>query len=334
MNYPVLGLERDWATVRRSTIRHSSFELPTIPRGWLLTALTLSGLAVLALMVRDGLTVVAASGGLAAFLAAFAVGGVAWFWARSEATRLHERVKDFAEHSTIFLAISVLGGIASYAAATCTSGFADPMLSRCDHLLHFDWLALYRVVARNPLLQHAGALAYSSIYISPFLIIGYHAWTGGRASARRFLLSFWLGATLTLLLFPLFPAKGALEYLWRGPIPYMPTTGLYQGAIIPALRAHALTSVDVGTMRGLVCAPSFHTVCGVLYMAAAWPVPALRRVLVPINLLMLTATPIEGAHYLSDMILGLVVATVAIAMAHAAPGIVGRNRPLRLQPLD
>jgi hypothetical protein len=104
----------------------------------------------------------------------------------------------------------------------------------------------------------------------------------------------------------------------------MPTNGLYQGEIIPALRAHVITQIDLGSLRGLVCAPSFHTVCAVIYMVSAWPIVALRRYLVPLNLLMLMATPVEGTHYLSDMVLGAIVAIFAIILARFGIALLGR----------
>jgi membrane-associated phospholipid phosphatase len=84
--------------------------------------------------------------------------------------------------------------------------------------------------------------------------------------------------------------------------------------LIPALRLHHVSGIDLGALRGLVCAPSFHTASAVLYMWAAWPVVQLRRVVVPLNCAMLLATPIEGTHYLSDMIAGAAVAGCAIVV--------------------
>jgi hypothetical protein len=186
-----------------------------------------------------------------------------------------------------------------------------------DRLLHFDWLAWYRFVSGHPLVQHAGAAAYGAIYLSPLLLIGYFAVTQRRCQARRFIATFWLAVVLTLALFPLFPAEGPLAFLWHGPIPYMPTSALYQEQLIPALRAHRMTDIDLGALRGLVCAPSFHAASAVVFIAAAWPIPRVRWVLVPINLAMLAATPVEGTHYLADIIAGGLVAVTAILIVRA-----------------
>ena len=142
------------------------------------------------------------------------------------------------------------------------------------------------------------------------------AWQGQSEKARRFLLNYWAAVVLTLLIFPMMPARGALEFLWHGPVPYMPTSGQWQGLIIPELRA-GTANIDLSALRGLVCAPSFHTVSAVLYLHAAWQMPRLRWLLTPVIVAMVMATPIEGVHYLSDMVLGAIVAIIAIMAMRA-----------------
>lgn len=289
-----------------------------IPALWLVAALAFSGMAVAGMMAWAGLLITTRSLGFAAALALtlpLAVGR--WYWRR--ATTLRQRqLRDFCEDALLFLAISLLGVLASYPVAAATSGFADARLARVDALLHFDWTAWYRFVAGSRWLQRLGIAAYATIYLTPMLLIGWFAVHQRRAESRRFLGTFWLAVVLTLALFPLFPAEGPLAYLWHGPIPYMPTSALYQQELIAALRVRAMTDIDLGALRGLVCAPSFHTASAVVFIAAAWPFPRLRRVIVPLNLAMLLATPVEGTHYLADMIVGALVALVAILLVRLA----------------
>lgn len=279
---------------------------------WLTFALCLSPAALLLLMVHNRLFVAVDSQGFFSFAAIAAVLGVVRWRTGIARSGWRLRLRDFSEAALALIAIAAMGAVGSYETAADTSGFSDAALAHSDRLLHFDWLAVYTMVVEHPLLQHLGAAAYGSIYLSPVLVLGWLAWHGERARAHRFLLTFWIAATLTLALFPLLPARGALQFLWHGPIRYMPTSGLYQGEIIPALRLHTIHAIDLGAVRGLVCAPSFHTACAVMFIAAAWPFPALRRLVLPINLAMLAATPVEGTHYLTDMIMGAAVAFVAI----------------------
>lgn len=288
--------------------------VPLISGKWLTAILAASALLVVVMLLRSGLFVAPDNRGFAATLAAMVSLIVLRVWVNQPVGLNQTKLRDFSEDVLAFLTISLLGVLASYSDAAATSGYSDATLAHFDTMLHFDWLVWYREVAAHSVLQHLGEAAYSAIYVSPILLIGYFVVTQQRARSRQFLATFWLGVVITLALFPLFPAEGPLAYLWHGPIPYMPTSALYQEQLIPALRMHRVTDIDLGALRGLVCAPSFHTVSGVIYIAAAWPVRRLRWPILAINAAMLLATPIEGTHYLSDMIAGLVVALFAIGV--------------------
>lgn len=289
-------------------------ERPAIPAHWLAGALALSGLVIIAMMIHNRLLIDTANWAFGALTATILVFSVIRHRTHAAATPWKRRWRDFSESALLMILIGTLGAIGSYEAATETSGFYDAALERVDQMLHFNWLSLYLLVAEHPVLQRLGAAAYGSVFITPWVLLGWLAWHGERAQARQFLMTFWLASVLTLVIFPLFPARGALEFLWHGPIRYMPTNGLYQGEIIPALRDHAITRIDLSSVRGLVCAPSFHTVCAIVYIVSTWPIAALRRFLVPLNAAMLLATPVEGTHYLSDMLLGAMVAVTAIML--------------------
>lgn len=307
--------------------------LPLIPAAWLGGAISFSMLAVAALLIACRLTVDSANWGFTALVCSLAALALVHHRNRAAETR-HQRVaRDLAESSLVLLAMAALGAIASYAAASGTHGFADDRLAASDRLLRFDWLALYELVIHHPWLQRLGALSYGSVFVSPLVLLVWFAWHDEKPRARLFLLTFWISIVLTLALFPLFPARGALAFLWHGPVPYMPTNGLYQGAIIPELRSHTLTMIDLTAVKGLVCAPSFHTVCAIIFMVSAWPFAALRRVLVPLNLAMLMSTPIEGTHYLSDMLLGAMVAICAIGLGGLCASLAGWDRQITIGAL-
>ncbi len=285
---------------------------PLIPGHWLIVGLGASAAVLMGLMWRQHIRIffpplTASLYALGAVLAALL------HVRRRRATRWHHALREFSGHAIIFLLISLMGIIASYPAAAASVGYADPKLERIDQALHFDWLTWYRTVSSHPALQWAGKAAYVSIYVTPAILLGYLAHTGRRGEARLFLINFWIAAILTLILFPLIPARGPLAALWQGHIPYMPMSALYQSQMIPELRDHAMTQVDLGALRGLVCAPSFHTTSALIFCFTAWPIRALRWPLLALNAAMLLSTPVEGTHYLADMLAGALVAVVSIA---------------------
>lgn len=231
----------------------------------------------------------------------------------------HARVvSDCAEYYGLFTCIALMGAIACYPISALTHGFSDAKLQALDELMHFNWPAWYEAVADSKILQGLGTAAYRSIFITPAVLLAYFAINAQRAEAHRFLFTFWLSAVVTLTLFKFMPAVGPLSYLWRGEITYMPESELWQPDLIPLLRAQTVHWINIGELRGLVSAPSFHAAAATLYAAAAWRVPKLRWPLLAVNAAMLLSTPVEGTHYLSDIILGMMVAGAALMVVHYA----------------
>lgn len=246
----------------------------------------------------------------------FALAAVCVFALRSHVVphgwRHAAALRDGAGYYAVFTVIALTGAVASYPLAALTHGYADATLQRIDGALGFDWLAWYRTVADHRPLQLLGVACYESIYLTPAILLGWFARTGQRREAHRFLAGFWLAAVLTLALFTLMPAIGPLSYLWRGAVPYMPVSETWQSNLIPALRAHAIHHIDLGALHGLVSAPSFHAAAGTLYWRTIWRTPPLRRWLTWLVAAMLLATPVEGTHYLIDLIIGAAVAMLAV----------------------
>ena len=235
------------------------------------------------------------------------------FGLRDRPWRHARAVADCAEYYGVFTMLALMGAVASYPVAALTHGFHDAALQRIDALLHFDWLAWYRLVAETPVLQTLGLAAYRSIYLTPAILFATFAFTGDRVAAHRFLATFWLTAIGTLTLYAFMPAIGPFSYLWHQPIAYMPESEQWQHGLIPALRDHSVRVVDLGHLRGIVSAPSFHAAAATLYLNAAWRLPRLRWPVLALNTAMLLSTPVEGTHYLIDILLGTIVALAAIA---------------------
>ena len=238
------------------------------------------------------------------------------FGLRDRPWRHARAVADCAEYYGVFTMLALMGAVASYPVAALTHGFHDAALQRIDALLHFDWLAWYRLVAATPILQTLGLAAYRSIYLTPAILFATFALTGDRVAAHRFLATFWLTAVGTLILYAFMPAIGPFSYLWHQPIAYMPESEQWQHGLIPALRDHSVRVVDLGHLRGIVSAPSFHAAAATLYINAAWRLPRLRLPVLALNAAMLLSTPVEGTHYLIDILLGTIVALAAIATLH------------------
>lgn len=314
-----------FSTLSRAEIEKASATTPPVAvpapgtaTRWIALGLLASLAMLIVLMGRAGLTIDPLAPGNRPFLLCGAVATSARLLLRRARWRQARAVGDCAEYYLVFAAMALMGAVASYPLSALTHGYSDPALQRIDAALGFDWPAWYRTVAASPTLQFFGTAAYRSIYLSPALLLAYHAGTGRRAEAYRFLVTFWLAAVVTLVLFRFMPAVGPLSYLWHGPIAYMPESELWQPDLIPQLRARTVHVVELDHLRGLVSAPSFHAVAATLYTAAAWRVRRLRWPLLALNAAMLLSTPVEGTHYLADILLGIAVAGVALVIVSTA----------------
>jgi hypothetical protein len=288
-------------------------QTPFLPTRWMLLIMAVS-------VLLDGILLHAAGLSIAATPAAFGFGAwalaatITCFYFRTVSTERQRIARDLVEGISVFASVSLLGAIASYPLAAGHHPLVDPELERVDLTLHFHWLSLYKWIAGHAWAQITERVAYLSIFVTPAFLIGYFAWTARRAESRMFVATFWVAVVITLSLFPLLPAAGPFSSLWRGSVPYMPLSALYQDQVILALRQHAIHNIDLGELHGLVCAPSFHAASAVIYIATAFRIRGLRWPLIALNILMLMATPVEGTHYLADLLAGGMVAATALLL--------------------
>jgi membrane-associated phospholipid phosphatase len=91
------------------------------------------------------------------------------------------------------------------------------------------------------------------------------------------------------------------------------------------LRDGTVRTLMAAGADGVITFPSLHTALAITVTAALWPIRAVRWFMIPLNALMMASIPIEGSHYLVDMLSGGAVALAAHGFArwltarHAAP---------------
>jgi hypothetical protein len=297
--------------MRHPRPRLSSSWVPLLSGSWIIAGIAAAATIDVMLLVSAHLSI-SMTWTTIAFAAWGVTAIVACYLLRDRSSHARRVTRDLIVGISLFAAVSLLGAVASYPLATAGHGFVDPGLERIDDALHFHWITWYEIVAGHAWVQPLERLAYLSIFMTPAVLLIYFAFSGRHAESRLFVATFWVAAVMTLSLFPLLPAAGPFATLWRGTAPYMPLSELYQDQVILALRHHILRDVDLGALHGLVCAPSFHAASAVLFIGTAWRIGSLRWPLVALNLAMLLATPVEGTHYLADLLSGIAVALCAL----------------------
>lgn len=204
----------------------------------------------------------------------------------------------------------------SYVAVAFGGAEQAPLLARIDKSIGFDWFAYKALLESSPLFVEILRECYESIAWQHMLVPTALIVFARLGWARLFMNCYALGATATMLIAMLAPAIDAsglhvFDALASGRL----STGVPITDDYLALRAGAVTTLDFAKLTGIISFPSFHTYLALLYLAAAWPLRKLWFVLLPVNALLIVATPKFGLHFLADVIGGAVLAAAIISPA-------------------
>jgi membrane-associated phospholipid phosphatase len=194
--------------------------------------------------------------------------------------------------------------IATYVAATTGAPLRDAELAAVDHALGFSWPLWALWSAAHPTFHAVTRWAYEQHVWQSVLVVGVLAW---RREAWPLLRALAVAFAVTLVVSAIAPAIGA-----QSDAEWEPT--------FAALRNGTFHQIDAGTPQGLVSLPSFHAVLATLFLLAWWPVRWARWPAVLLNALMLVATVRWGAHYLVDVLAGVLLA-VSAAWAMRMPAL-------------
>jgi membrane-associated phospholipid phosphatase len=132
---------------------------------------------------------------------------------------------------------------------------------------------------------------------------------------QHFVAAFSLALAVTLVVSAFVPAIGTFYGLGISPDEFPSiNTKIYAAQLrdILAVRAGVLRDLELFKLAGVVSFPSFHAASAVLYMWALWPVRGIGVVAAAMNVLMIAATPVIGAHYVIDVIGGVLLAVICI----------------------
>jgi membrane-associated phospholipid phosphatase len=235
------------------------------------------------------------------------------------------------------IAYSLVLGTFSYVAAASPRPLIHPNLAAIDRSLGFDWLAYYRFVETHPRLAGLLSLAYDGMIVEIGLVALALYATRANAQLRILLNAFALAALLTISLSAMFPALEALSYFGVYPLVETsqgPVTGIDRTDDFLAMHFGTMTAIPIVAAKGIVCFPSFHTACAVLAALCAYPVRWLRWPILAWSLLLIAATPVDGGHYLIDVIVGLIIATGIFVLLVAYARQSSAHRSLALAPSE
>ncbi len=249
------------------------------------------------------------------------VTGVVILLAISAFYTVYRPVEDFALvtlWTAILIAFSVVAALNSYLMASLQFSFKDEYLAAFDHRLGFDWLSLLELVGRDPLIGKVATFIYStSLPLVAFTLI-YLGLTGRSKRLELFMTSLIIACFVTIALSGPMVAMGPYGHydipaeLYQEFAPAVTTQGPGSTWLshVMALRDGSMRVLSLSNSEGVITFPSFHTVMSVLMIFAlrgygwvSWGGGIL-------NFAILVTVPLDGNHYLADMMAGTAVAVI------------------------
>ncbi|MDR6102358.1 hypothetical protein QE369_002555 [Agrobacterium larrymoorei] len=210
----------------------------------------------------------------------------------------------------LFILFSICGSVFNYMFLPVRFPLIDETLMRIDDWIGYDWARSVTWVASYPSLGKLLFFVYATALPQLLFIIIVLGFTGRIRQLHQFLVTGVLGALTSITFWVFFPTYSPSSFqelpAW---IPHaLPLAlGPEYGRELIRLGTEGVQYLTPRNLEGLIGFPSFH-----IFMAAmsVYFVPRYRAFIVVIatlNLLMVPAALIQGAHHLSDVFGGLVL---------------------------
>lgn len=263
---------------------------------------------------------------VAVFLIVIAALGLSGFYTFF---RPDERIARLFRAAVELFLLSFLCGSLSYSGTSLGRPLWDAAFLAWDQALGFDWRFWLTFLDGHPKLNLLLVLAYHSMWPQLTLILVTLVAVRDFRRLDVLLLAFGFAAIVTVVIAAYMPALSPLAYLQitadDHPHIVLGVPREFEMQAL-ALRSGTMRIIELGNAQGLVTFPSFHTAAAVLLLLGFRSVPYVRWLSLVVNGLMLIAIPIEGSHYLVDVIAGTAVAGAAWAAAAAIVNAGARAR--------
>lgn len=238
------------------------------------------------------------------------------------------------EGTAQIIAFAAVAAPLSYVAASVALPLRDATLDGMDRALGFDWTALLAIQHRWPGIFKFMHLIYLSLSVQMIAVILLLGFTRRLPWLRVYILAFIFAALVTIAVSVVLPAEGVwLHYGLQGSPGAIPVSHT-SWPVFLGLRDGSFRLLTAVGSEGIITFPSLHAALAVILAAAFWPVPIARWLGAGINLLMVAATPFDGSHYFVDVLTGIGIAVLCLAVARslvtwlAAPPLVATSREL------
>ncbi len=228
--------------------------------------------------------------------------------------RRDPRIATTTPFCALLLIFQAAAATLSYLVVSTNAPLVDAPLDAWDRALGFDWLALQTWLQAHTVTQALLRVAYASGLLQLVFVVMFLGLTGRRERLEAFMLLFIVATLLTIAASGVFPAAGAWKfYAVSGPV--AASFDLSSLTHFEPLRDGSLRDIALESMQGLISIPSLHAAMAVLLAYAVRATRIVAPVFIALDLAMLASTPIDGGHYLVDVLVGVALAVSLIAFS-------------------
>jgi hypothetical protein len=210
----------------------------------------------------------------------------------------------------------------------------DAQLDAADRALGFDWYRMMLAMADHPVLNGWLMRVYNLALPEIALVLVALACTGKVDKTYRFCIAVAAGALITISLWTLRPAFGAMSLYTLPPDVahrlVLALTCEFGKAQVALLRdGPGYITLD-GLHGSLIGFPSYHAALALILVWYARSMPRLFWPLLIVNAGILISTPVQGGHHLVDVLAAFPVAALAIFLSRACANAETSGKPSRV----
>ena len=218
------------------------------------------------------------------------------------------------------LLFSAVGIVLSYLAVRNNAPLWDETFVRWDKALGFDWMAAMHLVDSSRIAVGILFIAYGSLIPQIVFLICALGFMQKLEDLRTVMLAAMLCGAVCIFISAFMPAVAYPIHYGVTPTTFenvVPWAGFIKLGDFMSLRDGTIARLDFANMQGLITFPSYHaglsavTFWGFYRTGINW----LRVPGMTLAFLTIVSTPIDGGHYLVDVIAGLAITVVALIAA-------------------
>lgn len=228
--------------------------------------------------------------------------------------RFSPALQHFAVEVYILVLFGAVGFVFSYLVIENGLAIRDDWFAAIDRKLGFDWKSYTAFVLQNDWLRPASLILY---VITPPLVglaLLRDCYAERFEQASEIVASVILCGILCVVLSGIVPSAGGSGYFVVNPGFYGDHAVVFDGAYKRTFfELRDGTGMEVFLLRpaALIAFPSYHAGLCLLVVMAFWGSGAIGWTVMALNLGTLLSLPVQGGHYLSDVLGGLLVGAAA-----------------------